>query len=101
METMPIAIIFALALLVEGLTEYFLADLLQVLKLPASFLKLMAAGMGVALCLVYEVDALALFFGLSPRWAPLGEVLTGLMLGRGANFLHDLYSRYGRQGWRG
>lgn len=98
METTPVAVVFALALLTEGVTEYFFAGVVERLRLPRAYLRHLSAALGVALCLIYRVDALALFFGLSPRLGFLGEVLTGLLLGRGANFLHDLYSRYGKKG---
>jgi hypothetical protein len=30
---------------------------------------------------------------MSPKLSPLGQVLSGLALGRGANYVHDLYTR--------
>jgi hypothetical protein len=92
---MDMVIIFALAFLTEGLTEYLFADLLFKNK---KYLKYVSALIGVGLCLCYKVDALSLFFSLSPQYAILGQIFTGIALGRGANFLHDLYSRYGRRG---
>jgi hypothetical protein len=97
METIPAATIFALAFLTEGVTEYFFTGVFARLKLAPSYLKQVSAVVGVVLCLTYRVDALSLLFGLSPRWELLGQVLTGLLLGRGANFVHDLYTRYGRR----
>lgn len=98
MDTIPVATIFALAFLTEGVTEYFFAGPLTRLKLSPGYLKQVSAAVGVVLCLTYRVDALSLLFALSPRWELLGQVLTGLLLGRGANFVHDLYTRYGRRG---
>jgi len=40
------------------------------------------------------LDAMHQFLGLSPRLPHVGEVLTGLVLGRGSNYVHDLYARY-------
>lgn len=98
MEAIPVATVFALAFLTEGLTEYLFAGPMARLRLPTAYLKQVSAVVGMVLCLTYKVDALALFFSLAPRWDFLGQVLTGLLLGRGANFFHDLYSRYGRKG---
>ena len=97
MDSVPVATIFALAFLTEGLTEYFFAGPLARMRVSPQYLKQVSALVGMVLCLTYRVDALALFFSLSPQWEFLGQVLTGLLLGRGANFVHDLYSRYGRR----
>lgn len=91
---MEIAAVFALAFLTEGLTEYFVAPLLGIKG--SKFLRHIAALVGIALCLTYRVDLFTLFLGLTPRLAYLGQVFTGLALGRGANFLHDIYSGYVR-----
>ena len=85
--------VLGLAFLCEGVTEYLFADLLTKLKLDKSYLRYVSALVGVGVCLIYGVDALSGVLGLSPRFAPLGQVLTGLVLGRGANYVHDFYTR--------
>ena len=48
---------------------------------------------GIALCIVYNVDLL-LQFGLVPLWPWVGSMITGLLIGRGANFVHDFATRW-------
>ena len=86
--------IVALAFLAESLTEYLFGDLLSGPR--ARYLKYIACLVGIGLALLYRLDALGPLLGLSPRWAYPGQALTGVLLGRGANFVHDIYSRYGR-----
>ena len=88
--------VLALAFLCEKLTEYFFSNVLLALRLDTKYLRYIAALIGIGLALLYGLDALRDFLGVSPRLAHLGEVLTGLILGRGANFVHDLYSTYVR-----
>ena len=90
----PFGIILSLAFLCESMTEYFFSDVLAAFGLDTKYLRYIAALVGVGLALLYGLDALRDFLGVSPRLAHLGEVLTGLILGRGANFVHDLYSTY-------
>jgi len=58
-------------------------------------LRYSAAIVGVGLCLVYAMDLLALV-GLTARAPYVGEVLTGLLIGRGANFVNDFVERWVR-----
>ncbi|GKU24818.1 hypothetical protein [Clostridium folliculivorans] len=53
------------------------------------FNKLGAILVGVLLCLVTGADILSLI-GFSPKINYVGQVLTGLLISRGANFAHDL-----------
>lgn len=92
----PFAAVFALAFLCESLTEYFFAEPLEGLGIDTKYLRYVAAVVGVGLALLYGLDALRDFLGLNARIFPLGEVLTGLILGRGANYVHDFYSNYVR-----
>ena len=88
-----LAAIFALAFLCESLTEYFFKDLFAA-KLDVKYLRYVSALVGVGLCLGYGLDLFHDLLGLSPLFGPLGQVLTGLILGRGANYVHDFYSRF-------
>ncbi|MBI4301757.1 MAG: hypothetical protein HY664_04040 [Chloroflexi bacterium] len=85
----PLGLILALAFLAESLTEYLFADLLVSIKVDTKYLKYVAALVGVALALAYGLDAIQEFFAVSPGLPHLGQVLTGLILGRGANYTHD------------
>ena len=51
-----------------------------------------AAIAGVGLAIFYQLDLLALIGELAP--STVGYVLTGLIIGRGANYLHDFVSTY-------
>ena len=53
----------------------------------------MASVVGVILCLAYNLDALA-DLGLGSRLPYVGQILTGIILGRGANYVHDFYSKF-------
>lgn len=49
---------------------------------------------GCLLCLAYRADLLALA-GLGDGPPLVGYAVTGIVVGRGANYLHDLVSRWG------
>lgn len=81
-----LALIFALAVLVEGLVEYFGAPI------PTAYKRYVAALVGVALCIVYGADLLAIL-GFTASVPYVGAALTGLIVGRGSNYLNDLVTR--------
>jgi len=95
-----IGVIFLLAFLVESLVEYLFSPFFE--KLPALqphrwMLMYVAAGVGVGGCFFYGFDLLYLLGGyldaeIQLSW--LGMLLTGLAVGRGSNFVHDLVSRF-------
>jgi hypothetical protein len=92
---------FSLAFLTESFTEYLLGtpmDHIPAAK-PYKWL-LMYASMfvGIGLCLFYKLDlivlvayTLSMMFGGVIIWqiTTVGMVLSGVIIGRGANFLHD------------
>ena len=86
LETLTIA--FTLAILVEGLIEYFVAKK----DTSQPWLKYVAAGVGVFVCVVYKVDILA-SLGAVTAIPHVGSVLTGLIVGRGSNYLNDFISK--------
>ncbi len=95
METaLPLGIL-ALAFLSESITEYLFAGPLSSRGLGRT-LPYVAAAVGVALCLAYQIDLMKSALGLSPGWPPVGQVLTGLILGRGSSYLHDFYTAFAR-----
>lgn len=95
METaLPLGVL-ALAFLSESITEYLFAGPLSGRGLGRT-LPYVAAAVGVVLCLAYRIDLLQSALGLSPGWPPLGQALTGLILGRGSNYLHDFYTTFAR-----
>jgi hypothetical protein len=63
-------------------------------SLPPAVLRYIAAIVGILLAIAYHADLLALV-GLVSPWSPyVGYIVTGLVIGRGSNFLHDLADRW-------
>lgn len=83
-----IVTIGTLSLLIEAITEYMLPTFPVQWKWTKAYL---AALFAVVVCLAYNAD-LPAALGL-PSVVYVGPVLTGLILGRGANFLSVLYAR--------
>ncbi len=94
----PLTAALALAFLCESFTEYFFSDVLVALNIDTKYLRYIAAVVGVGLALTYGLDAINGLLGISPRLPHLGEVLTGLVLGRGANYVHDFYGKFVKEG---
>lgn len=96
METAKlITLALALAFMAESSVEYvFGTAFAKFPKLAAWSWTLMyvALGVGVALAFLYRLDLLSLILG-EPA-SVQGIALTGVAIGRGANFVHDLVSRY-------
>ena len=81
-----LALVFGLAFLVESSTEYFFGTWLE-----GEWLKLVAVIMGIAIAVGFNVDLLALVGYTSP--VPyVGAILTGIILSRGSDFLHQAYN---------
>lgn len=99
-----LAVIFLLAFLVESLVEYLFGQLIAhipMLQPHGWVLIYISAAVGVVCSLFYGFDLLYLMGNwLELRWdqlaAPstIGMIATGLAIGRGANYLHDLVSKF-------
>lgn len=99
--------ILVLAGLSEALVEYLISPIVKAREEdkepipPGSaglnwrdlVLRYTAAGVGVTLCVVYRADILV-FFDLVSPWPWIGYVVTGILIGRGSNFVHDFASRW-------
>lgn len=105
--TVALASILVLAAATEALVEYLVAPWLKpdrpdqpqthqpepVTDWRAMALRYVAALVGVVLCLAYHADLLLLANLQSPLpW--IGPLVTGLLIGRGANFINDFAGRY-------
>jgi hypothetical protein len=101
--TNPLAIlfvIFLMAFLVESLTEYLFGQAFEHVPKLAPFswmLMYIAAAVGVVGAFVYGFDIISLvgiYIGqiLPVTW--FGILLTGLAIGRGSNFIHDLVVKF-------
>lgn len=115
MEPSLLTQVAILAALAEALVEYLIRPLVNTLSnaLPALeaigptqpppvrepptardlLLRYLAAAVGIALAFAYQVDLLTLF-GLQPPAPWLGYLVTGVVLGRGSNFVHDFAGRW-------
>jgi hypothetical protein len=56
-------------------------------------LRYVSAAIGIILCVAYSADLLALV-GLTAGAPLIGQVITGIVVGRGANYLHDLVGQW-------
>ena len=95
-----LGVIFLLAFLVESLVEFAFGEVVNhIPKLqPYKWLLMyIAMGVGIGGAFVYKFDLLYLlgqFIGAEIPLHPFGIVLTGMGIGRGAGYLHDLVSKF-------
>ena len=97
--------ILVLATVTEALVEHILAPIVDARGEnetipPASgwdwralALRYTSLVLSVLLTITYRADLL-LLLNLSPPWPWVGWVITGILLGRGSNFVHDFASRW-------
>ena len=78
------------AVLVETLTEYIV---MVIPKLPWYVKMIISMIIGVGLSLVFGFD-LTTYVGLTTQIPYVSLVITGIILSRGSNFLHDLLKRF-------
>lgn len=94
-----LSMVMFVSFLVEGLVEFFLGEPFnQIKKLkPYKWLLMYASGaFGIVLAILYGFDLVAtlgVFFGGNVSASLAGKVVTGLALGRGSGYLHDLLAR--------
>ena len=78
-----------LAYLVESMVEYFV---------PANglkpYTKYIAAGVGVACSFGFNADVFRDIFGIIAIHPAIGVFATGLIIGRGSNYLNDLHDKF-------
>lgn len=95
-----LAISFSLAFLTESMVEYVAGkpfDQIPALQPHKWLLMYLSLGVGVGLSFFYQLDMIAAIAeiagqAMQPSW--VGFLLTGLGLGRGANYLHDFVTAY-------
>jgi hypothetical protein len=84
-----------LAFLTESFTEYIfgkLCDLVKPLEPVKPYIFYVALVVGIGLAFWYKIDLIAWF--MSGPVTPVGIILSGLSIGRGANFMHDIIQRF-------
>ena len=87
-----------LAFLAESVTEFFFGPLFKALAEATGIpflgdLRYVAALVWVGLCFAYNLDLL-LAAGFRPSDPVIGYVLTGLVIGRGSNYLHQFVEQF-------
>jgi hypothetical protein len=96
-QTTILAGILILATLAESLVEYLIAPIGDELGDDSPWremaMRYIAALVGIALATVYRTDLLAML-GLTSPWPIVGYIVTGLLIGRGSNFVHDFAGRW-------
>lgn len=85
-------IVFAFAWLVESFTEYFFAKVARL----EPYLHWIALGIGIAVCVLYRIDIFNMLFGITSPVLYVGEVITGVMISRGANYLNDFVTSFAK-----
>lgn len=83
------------AFVVEGLVEWFVGSWSDAAGLSPVVMRLVAAVVGVILCAGFGLD-LFKQVGIVSSVPYLGAVVTGLVISRGSNALHDLYGKVGK-----
>jgi hypothetical protein len=81
-----LTLIFVLTILIEGIVEHFATPV------PSAYKPYVAAVLAVVVCLLYGADLLAAL-GARALVPYVGEVLTGLVISRGAGYINTLISR--------
>ena len=93
----------ATAFLVESLSEQILGAWLDKLDrdLKVNIIKTGSSVIGAVVCVMFGLDVLSMVegvFGIDPmlpevtKW--IGPVLTGVLMGRGAQWFHDLGTKF-------
>lgn len=87
--------VFLLAFLCEAMTEYLFAEPLERFQNGqyCFVLKYIAVVVGIGLCVAYRIDVLAMVTGLEAVAAWVGWVISGMIIGRGSNFVNDVIDR--------
>lgn len=79
-----------LATLIEGLIAYLFGKSDEATG-PRPWLKYVSLVLGILVCIAYKIDIPAMV-GLVSVLPIVGYVLSGLVVGRGANYLNDILS---------
>ena len=94
------AVVFFLAFLIEALVEYFFGkpfDVVEKLKPYKWLLMYIPPAFGVLFSFIYQLDMINLLSRWLGQEMPITNAsiaLTGLSIGRGASFIHDIWQRF-------
>lgn len=94
-----LALVFFLAFVVEKLVQLFKDIVYAIPFLPDKFkpltLQLISLGFGIVLAVGAGLNALELMH-VQFAYPYVGMVITGLVIGKGANFAHDFFHGFGK-----
>ncbi len=79
-----------LAVLIEGTITYVLGESSE--NPSASWMRYLALVLGIAAAVAYKLDILAAL-GLPAAYPLIGYIATGLIIGRGSNYVNDFISK--------
>ena len=86
-----LAIFMVMATIIEGLTEYLFSDIHQ---FKAEWMKYPPLIFGVAICIAYRLDIIYTMLGVTATIPLFGQILTGVLIGRGSNYINDIVTRF-------
>lgn len=89
-----LSIVVLLAVVVEKIVDLFKTIVSTISFLPDKVrpltLELISLGIGILLAYETQIDALSLI-GIQTKNGYAGVIITGLVVGKGANFAHDFF----------
>lgn len=88
MEVFTAAIV--LAIIVEGTLTYLFGESSEESTRP--WLRYVSLGFGVVAAIAFQVDVIAAL-GVTSVYPLVGQIATGLVIGRGSNYVNDLISK--------
>lgn len=93
---MNIAVIIAVAILIEGLVEYgkTIADMFDSGEKRIALIQVITIVIGVGLAFAFDAD-MFIPLGLTVNHY-IGMVLTGIVMSRGSNYVSDLIGKLGQ-----
>jgi hypothetical protein len=86
------ALVLLFGILVEAIIQVAKGWVPETASVPGWLWPVVSAALGVAMCATAGVDALSAL-GVEISMPFIGRAVTGLLVSRGSNFLHDLWDR--------
>ena len=87
-----LVLVFLFGVLVEAIVQAFKTGVPETVIPPAWLWPAISAGVGIAMCVTARVDALSAV-GVEITVPFIGQAITGLLVSRGSNFLHDVWGK--------
>lgn len=81
---------FVLAILIEGTLTYLFGESNEEGHRPE--IRYISLALGVVMAFLYQIDILA-SVGVGSVWPLVGYITTGLIIGRGSNYVNDFLTR--------